>query len=44
MKDLFEMKVQAHVWEGHFLDDDIHDHDDDGADLKDFIVSDDVED
>ena len=41
------MKVQSHVWEGVFLDDDINDDDDDdddGADLKDFIVSDDVED
>lgn len=38
MKDLFEMGCDSIKWEGMYDDDDI---DDDGADLKDFIVDDD---
>ena len=39
MKDLFQMDCDAQKWEGMYDDDE--DCDDDGSDLKDFIVDDD---
>jgi len=42
MKDLFQMDCDAKKWEGMYDDDE--DFDDDGSDLKDFIVDDDDDD